>query len=60
MVTGSSDRTVGVWELRGTLELKHARPFAGVKGKPKKIRSLKGHQDGVLDVVFSEDVILSW
>lgn len=57
MVTGSSDATVGVWDLKGVLLLK---PGDKCKNKPKKIKTLNGHDGGVLDIVFNEEKILSW
>lgn len=55
MVTGSSDSTIGIWELRGAL---NGGYYRGVK--PKRIHSLTGHKAGVLDIVFNATNIISW
>lgn len=61
MVCGSSDFHISVWELRGALD--PARSRAGLRGrpcKPKKIKLLKGHTGGVLDVAMNKHKLVSW
>lgn len=53
MVSGSSDRSVVVWELSGL-----GGVLDGVKGEVKKV--LKGHSGGVLDLRVDWKRIVSW
>lgn len=48
MVTGSSDATVGVWEVEESLQY-----------PPVKVVSLEGHDEGVLDVVLDSRYMIS-
>ena len=63
MVSGSSDRTVLVWDLRPLIK---ASRKAGKNGGPINAgpelvaRVLKGHSGGVLDLRMNKQWIVSW
>lgn len=53
MVSGSSDRTIIVWDLNGL-----GRTGGEVTGTIKRV--LNGHAGGVLDLRVDENWIVSW
>lgn len=55
MYTGGSDGRVNVWDLDGVLT-----EWSTFKGKPVLVKSMVGHEAGVLDLVVDNHRVLSW
>jgi WD40 repeat protein len=55
MYTGGSDGRVNVWDLDGFLT-----EWNTFRGAPGLVKSMAGHEAGVLDLVVDADRLLSW
>jgi hypothetical protein len=55
MYTGGSDGRVNVWDLDGVLT-----EWSTFRGKPVLVKSMVGHEAGVLDLVVDNHRVLSW
>lgn len=55
MYTGGSDGRVNVWDLDGVLT-----EWSTFRGKPVLVKSMVGHEAGVLDLVVDSHRVLSW